>query len=183
MKKIVLTCGLIAGGAMSLMMFGTVHFIDQIGFDNAMIVGYTTMVVSFLMVFFSIRWYREEIGGGQITFGRAFLVGIFTTLVSCIFYVVSWEIIYFNFIPDFADRYAAYALEKARAAGAGQQALEAQRQQLEAMIQMYQNPVINGALTFLEPFPVGLLITLISAAILRRHEPRAQPSGPTAAQA
>lgn len=183
MKKPVVMFGLISGAISSLMLFVTLPFIDQIGFDKGMIIGYTTMVVSFLLVFFSIRWYREEIGGGKITFARAFTVGILTTLISCVFYVVSWEIIYFNFIPDFAEKYASYALEKARASGASQQALETQRQQLEGMAQMYKNPAINAAITFLEPFPVGLLITLISAGILRRREPGAQSSGPATAQA
>jgi len=183
MKKPVLSFGLISGAILSLMMFATLPFIDQIGFDNGMIIGYTTMVVSFLMVFFSIRWYREEIGGGRITFARGFTVGILTTLISCVFYVISWEIIYFNFIPDFVEKYASYALEKARAAGASQEALETQRQQLESFGQMYKNPLINAAITFVEPFPVGLLITLISAGILRRREARDQPSDPAAAQA
>ena len=183
MKKTVLTFGLISGTILSLMMFATLPFMDRIGFDNGMIVGYTTMVISFLLVFFGIRWYREEIGDGRITFYMAFVVGILITLISCVFYVVSWEVIYFNFVPDFVEKYAAYALEKARAAGASQQALETQRQQLESMAQMYKNPLINAALTFLEPFPVGLVITLLSAAILRRKEPAPQSSDPTAAQA
>lgn len=183
MKRRVVIFGLISGAISSLMLFATVPFVDQIGFDIGMIIGYTTMVVSFLLVFFSIRWYRDEIGGGKITFARAFAVGILTTLISCVFYVVSWEIIYFNFIPDFAEKYASYALEKARTSGASQQALETQRQQLESMAQMYKNPAINAAITFLEPFPVGLLITLISAGILRRQEPGGQSSDPATAPA
>ncbi len=176
MKKTVLTFGLISGAISSLMMVVTMPFMDRIGFDNGVILGYATLVVSFLMVFFGIRWYREEIGDGRITFARAFVVGILTTLVSCVFYVISWEVIYFNFIPDFAEKYAAYALEKARAAGATQQALEAQQQQLKSFAEMYKNPFINAAMTFLEPFPIGLLVTLISAAILRRKELRAEPA-------
>jgi hypothetical protein len=183
MKKTVLTFGLISGVILSLMMFATLPFMDRIGFDKGMIIGYTTMVVSFLMVFFGIRWYREEIGEGRITFARAFAVGILITLISCVFYVVSWEVIYFYFIPDFVEKYASYALEKARASGASPQALETQRQQLESLAQMYKNPLINAAMTFLEPFPVGLLITLISAAILRRQEPKTQSPDPAVAQA
>jgi len=33
-------------------------------------------------------------------------------------YVASWEIAYFKFMPDFADKYAAYSIEKAKASGA-----------------------------------------------------------------
>jgi hypothetical protein len=35
-------------------------------------------------------------------------------------------------------------------------------------MEMYKNPIVNIALTFIEPFPVGLLFTLASAGILRR---------------
>jgi len=174
MKKAVLKFGLISGAISTLMMMATMPFMEQIGFDYGLILGYTSIVISFLMVFFGIRWYREEIGQGKITFVRGFAVGILITLISCAFYVISWEIIYFNFLPDFLDKYAAYALEKARAAGATEQALAAQRQELDKFAQMYKNPLINAAFTFLEPFPVGLLITLVSAAVLRRKEPKLQ---------
>ncbi|MEA3245348.1 MAG: DUF4199 family protein, partial [Gemmatimonadota bacterium] len=70
MKRIVLTFGLISGGILSLMMLATLPFIDRIGFDNSEVIGYTSMVAGFLMVFFGIRSYREQVGGGSITFGR-----------------------------------------------------------------------------------------------------------------
>ena len=168
MKKTVLTFGLISGAVAAVLMNSLVLFADRIGFDKAVIVGYTTIVVSLLLVPFGIRSYRENVGGGNITFGRAFAVGILITLISCICYVVAWEILYFKFLPDFAERYTAYMVEKARAAGASQQAIEATRQEMKNMKAMLDNPLINGAMAFIEPFPVGLVITLVSAAILRK---------------
>jgi len=180
MKKTVLTFGLISGAVSSLlMMLLMIFFVDKIGFDKSIIVGYTTIVVSLLLVPFGIRSYRENVGGGSITFGRAFSVGILITLISCVCYVVMWLIAYYNFIPDFVDRYAAFMVEKARASGASQQTIAATLQEMDSMKVMLANPLINAALTFTEPFPVGLLITLISAAILRKKagpstaEPRA----------
>jgi hypothetical protein len=168
MKKTVLTFGLIGGAVIAAMMFATLPFVDKIGFDKGEIVGYTTMILAFMLVFFGIRSYRENVSGGLITFGRAFAVGILITLVVCVCYVVAWEIIYFKFMPDFADKYASYAVEKVRASGASQQAIDAQVQQMKSLKEMYDNPFINAAITFCEPFPVGLLITLISAVILRK---------------
>src|SRR5260370_41347671 len=72
MKKKVLTWGLISGVVISVLMLGTIPFATRIGFDKAEFVGYTVMVLSFLMVFFGIRSYRENVGGGKISFGRAF---------------------------------------------------------------------------------------------------------------
>jgi hypothetical protein len=168
MKKTVLTFGLISGAVAMLLGISTVSFVDRIGFDKGVIVGYTGIVVSLLLVPFGIRSYRENVGGGYITFGRAFAVGILITLISCICYVVAWEIVYYNFLPDFAEKYSAYMVEKARASGASQQAIEATVQEMKNMKAMLANPLTNAALTFIEPFPVGLIITLISAAILRK---------------
>ena len=171
MKRIVLTFGLISGVVSATMMLGTLLSLDRIGFDKGVIVGYTAIVLSFMLVFFGIRSYRENVGGGRITFGRAFAVGILITLISCAVYVIFWEITYYNFMPDFADKYAAYEIEKAKASGASAQQLAETAQQMKDMKAMLANPLTNAAVTFTEPFPVGLIITLISAAILRKKRP------------
>jgi hypothetical protein len=176
MKKTVLTFGLISGAVSALLMLSTWPFMDRIGLDKGLYVGYTAMVLSFLLVFFGIRSYRENVGAGQITFGKAFAVGILITLISTVCYVVTWEIIYFGFNSDFCEKYTTYMVEKAKASGASQQMIEATRQQMRDMKVMLDNPLLNAAMTFLEPFPVGLVITLISAAILRKK--RAPGEGP-----
>ena len=168
MKKTVLTFGLIGGAIIAAMMFATLPFVDKIGFDRGVIVGYTTMILAFMLVFFGIRSYRENVSHGHITFGRAFAVGILITLITCVCYVVAWEIIYFKFMPDFVDKYTSYMIEKARASGASQQVIDTQLQQMKSLKAMYDNPFINAAITFTEPFPIGLIVTLISAAILRK---------------
>ena len=177
MKKIVLTFGLISGAISSLMMSTTILFADRIGVHHSYFLGYTIIVLSFLLVFFGIRSYRDEAGNGQITFTRAFMVGIAITLISCVCYVVTWEILYFNFLPDFWTKYSAETVEKMQAAGATSAAVAAKAEEMKKFKQSYDKVLVNSAMTFLEPFPVGLVITLISAAILRK-KPRAQ-AGPT----
>src|SRR5882672_5219811 len=119
MKKVVIVFGLISGAISSAMMFLTVPLLKNgtINFDNGMVVGYTAIFLSFLLVFFGIRSYREN-AGGTVSFGRAFSVGILITLISCVFYVASWEVIYFKIMPDFADKYAAHAISTLREKGA-----------------------------------------------------------------
>ena len=168
MRKIVLTFGLIAGAVMSAMFLIAIPFQDQIGFDNGMLVGYTSMVAAFLAVYFGVRQYRDQVAGGTITFARALGVGLAITLVACVCYVLMWQIVYYNFMPDYLDEYAAYMLEKERAAGATAAQLEAQQQEMAQFKEMYANPLINAAFTILEPLPVGVLISLISAGVLRR---------------
>ncbi len=86
--------------------------------------------------------------------------------------MVTWEIIYFNFMPDFMDKYAAVMVQKAHASGMSGAALQAKLAEIQKMKANYNNVFYNAGLTFLEPFPVGLVMTLISAAILRK---RAEP--------
>ena len=168
MKKTVLTFGLIGGAILAAMMYATLPFLDKIGFDKGEIIGYTTMILAFMLVFFGIRSYRENVSDGHITFSRAFAVGILITMVACVCYVVAWEILYFKFMPDFADKYTSYMIEKARAAGASQQVIDAKLQEMQSFKAMYDNPFINAAITFAEPFPIGLIVTLISAVFLRK---------------
>jgi hypothetical protein len=175
MKKTVLTFGLISGALSSLMMVATVPFLHNIGFNKGLVIGYTAIVLSFLLVFFGIRSYRDNVGSGQITFSKAFAVGISITLISCIFYVVTWEILYFNFLPDFMDKYGAHLMEKLKASGASAAAMQAQLEQIRKYKEMEDNPLLNAAMTFIEPFPIGLAITLVSAAVLRR-KPQSQPA-------
>jgi len=96
-------------------------------------------------------------------------VGICITLISCVFYVATWEILYFNFLPrDFMDKYGTQAIEKLKASGASPAAVEAQVQQQKKFKEQYENPLFNSLMTFIEPFPIGLAITVLSAAALRK---------------
>jgi len=168
MKKTVLTFGLISGTVSSALMLLTLPFIDRIGFDRGAVVGYTGIVASFLVVYFGIRSYREHVGNGALTFARAFTVGILITLISCVFYVATWEVIYFKLAPGFSEKYAAYAVERVKASGASEQQIASTRKQMDDFKRMYDNPLFNAAVTFLEPFPIGLVVTLASAAVLRK---------------
>lgn len=179
MKKTILTFGLISGAISSVMMVATVPFADKIGFDKSAVIGYTTIVLSFLLVFFGIRSYRDNTGNGKITFTKAFAVGISITLISCVCYVMTWEVIYFNLLHDFWDKYGAHLVEKAKASGASSAAVQAQLQQVKKYKELYENPFFNAAMTFIEPFPIGLAITLISAAVLKRKAQPAQSPLPT----
>ena len=168
MRKIVLTFGLIAGAILSVMMLITIPFHDQIGFDKGLIIGYTTMVLAFLMVYFGVRSYRDNVSGGSVTFGRAFGVGLLITIVASVCYVATWQFIYYRLVPDFGDKYAAHAVEEAKKSGATDAQIAAKTREMAEMNQNLKNPLVNIALTFLEPLPVGILFTLITAVALSR---------------
>src|SRR5688500_10423737 len=125
MKKIVLTFGLISGALMALFIFATMPFIDRLGMDRMVFVVYTRIVLAFMLVFFGSRSYRENVNGGALSFGRAFMIGILITLISSVCYVIAWQIFYYTFMPDFFEKYSAYVIQKARASGAGPEAIQA----------------------------------------------------------
>jgi len=155
----------------------TVPFEDQIGSDRGLIIGYTTMVLSFLLVFFGIRSYRDNVAGGSVSFGRAFSVGILIVVNSSLCYVATWEVIYFKFAPDCATKLEAYNLDRARKSAGTPAEVEKKVADMRQFNERYQNPLFNSAITFVEPAPVGLVIALVSAAVLRRRRDRKSQAG------
>ena len=170
MKKTVLTFGIISGVVIAVLMGVNTFFAEQIGFDRAIFAGYAAMLVAFLLVFFGIKSYRDNIGGGEISFGRAFTVGILIALITCVFYVGIWEILYYTILNDFPEKYGNYVIEKARAGGATPEQMAQQLEEVKQMKALLDNPLLGPAVIFIaEPLPVGVVMTLISAAILRKR--------------
>ena len=142
----------------------------QVSYDRALVVGYTTMVLAFLMIFFGVRSYRENVGGGTVGFGRALAVGTLIATIASACYVATWEVIYFKFEPDFLRKMQAHELEKARANGASEAEIAKQKTEGDKLAVMYDNPLYNSAMTFLEPLPVGIVIALVTAGVLSRKK-------------
>ena len=179
MKKTVLTFGIISGLILSVLMDGSVLLAGKIGSGHSLVLGYANLVASFLLIYFGIRSYRDNTLAGKISFGRAFACGILITLITTVCYVATWEVLYFNFIPHFMDSYFAAQIHKVQSSGLDATTTAARVAAIQRSQQLYQNPFVNMAYTFMEPLPVGLIITLISAATLRRKA----PVEPAAAQA
>ncbi|HRN52075.1 MAG TPA: DUF4199 domain-containing protein [Gemmatimonadaceae bacterium] len=168
MRKIVLTFGLIAGAVMSLMLVLSLPFQEQLGSGLGMAVGYASMVLASLMIYFGVRQYREVECGGAIAFGQAFKVGMFISLIAIVCYVLTWEVVFTNFLPDFGEQYMAQMLERAREAGATAADLEAQAAEQAKFWETYKNnALVRMGFTALEPLPVVLVFSLASAGLLR----------------
>ncbi len=173
MKKIVITCGLIAGFiSIVWVITSMVLKMKNNDFDNGMIWGYAGMILAFSLIFVGIKKYRDS-QDGVISFGKAFRIGLFITLIASTIYVIVWLIDLYFFMPDFADRYAAYNIDKMKTAGASQAAIDAQVSEMNTFKEMYKNPVWVVLFTYLEIVPVGLLLSLIAALTLKRKTPTA----------
>jgi len=177
MRKTVLTFGLIAGGILSAMLLLSLPFQDALGLDKGAYVGYTTMVLAFVLVYFGVRSYRDTVADGTISFGRACLVGGAIVGVATVCYVATWEVVYYWLSPDIGQKYIDLTLEEARKGGASAAELAAKSRELAEFQAMYRNPLVNMAITFLEPLPVGVVFTLITAGLLRRSDAAAPDHG------
>lgn len=169
MTRIALIFGTIAALIMSGVFLLTYPFKDQIGFDRAAIIGYTSMVLAFLLIYFGIRSYRDNVAGGRISFVRALKVGAMISAVACVWYVAMWQVVSTTLMPDYMDKYQAYVLEKARTDGETEAQIAERKAEMDKFAEMYKNPLVKAAFTLLEPLPVALVLTLVSAGVLSRR--------------
>jgi hypothetical protein len=125
------------------------------------------MIVALTAVFLGVKAYRDKVLGGAVRFLPAFGVGLGISAVASIFYVLSWEICMAYSSFDFVAFYKTSMIEAAKAKGATPEQLQKAIADAESFAKMYANPLYRMPITFIEMFPVGLLISLISAAVLR----------------
>ena len=171
MTKIVLIFGLISGAVAGLLMWILFSYVNtgSIDFDNGIIWGYATMIIALSMVFFGVKSYRDN-NGGRISFLKGLQVGMLISLVSAVCYAASWEIYYPAVGDEFMQKYTAHELNKIRASGASDSDVKKARVEAEQFLEMYKNFFVRFAFSIIEILPVGIIVTLISAALLRRRE-------------
>jgi hypothetical protein len=169
MKKNVLIFGTISGVIVSTWMVISMAFCknDEI-LENGMIYGYAGMLMAFSMIFVGIRNFRDKYNGGVITFGKAFRTGLYIALVASTIYVAVWLVDYYVFIPDFGEKYTAHILKGLKAEGASQEVIDTKMAQMAKMWEMYKNPLFVILMTYVEILPIGLVISVIAALILKR---------------
>jgi uncharacterized protein DUF4199 len=171
MTRIVLIFGFISGAIAALLMWLLVTFVKNggIDFDSALIWGYASMIISLSLVFFGIKSYRDN-NGGRITFFKGLQVGILISLISGVCYAASWELYYSTTGAEFMQKYNAYYLDKMKKDGASEAQVENARVDGEKFAELYKNFFVRFGMTLMEILPVGIIVTLVSAGLLRKRE-------------
>ena len=141
---------------------------------GGLVSGYLTMIVALTTVFLGIKHYRDKALGGVIRFVPALLVGLGISAVASVIYAVGWEIALATSGFDFGAFYGNLMIKAARAKGVSPAELQKVTAEAEAFMKNYASPLYRFPMTFIEIFPVGVLISLISAALLRN--PRVLPA-------
>lgn len=174
MLSISLIYGVIAGAVtigaitLSLIFAGSTH---AAGMEW---LGYMIMVLALSLIFFGVKQYRDRDLGGVIKFGTAFMVGLTIAVIAGITYVIGWEI-YLAFTDyAFVSEYAATIIAELVAQGASEAEIADVTAQMNDLQVQYANPLYRFPLTFIEIFPVGLLVTIATALLLRN--PRFMPA-------
>lgn len=174
MKKVVYKYGLMAGGVQVIIGFGLMALLIGDGSSNieyGELLGYTTMIVSLSLIFFGIKAYRDEQQGGVISFGKAAKVGILITVVASAIYVLGWLVYYhFGSGQEMMDAYLEQQMATVQNSGQSEEAIAMEIEKMEGFMDLYQQPLVMMGITFMEIFPVGLLISLIAAVLLRKKE-------------
>jgi hypothetical protein len=124
--------------------------------------------VAFSMIFVGVKNYRDKHNSGTITFGKSLKIGLLITLVASTIYVIVWQIDYYFFIPDFYEKYSAHIIRDMKAHGATQAQIQQQIAVNKSNGEMYRNPLFNAMYTYIEILPVGLIMSLLAALILKR---------------
>jgi hypothetical protein len=168
MKKNVIIFGLVLGTILSVpMLYMVTLCYTHPEWKGNDVVGYAAMVVVFSLIFFGVRNYRNKQLNGFITFGKAFRTGALIALTGASLYVAVWLVAYYNFFPDFMDVYVPKALNES-AGNASAADFAAKKEQLETMREMYKNPLFVILFTYVEVLPIGLVVALISALVLKK---------------
>ena len=176
MKRTVLVFGLIAGIILSVFIFVSVPYMRNMtaeSMSTSMFVGYAVQLLTFSLIFFAIKQYRDKYNNGLISFGKAFRIGLWISLIGSMFYVITWAIAYNYMIPDFMDIWERCQLEAAMNKGASAQEIAKIKQDVADGKEIYSTWWGFTGFTLMEIFPTGLLVSIISAFILKRKNRKA----------
>lgn len=160
--------GLISGLIVAVPMFSLLAMDNEhTAWSSSQFFGYSLMLLALSLIFVGVKSYRDKFKGGVIQFLPAFGVGLGISVVAGVVYVVGWEVTQALAGNTFAAGYANSMIEAARAKGASPAEIEALSAQMADFQRMYANPLFRLPMTFIEIFPVGVIISLIAAALLR----------------
>lgn len=171
MRKISITYGIISGVIVSLFMITSSIMLTQYpDMKISEIIGFIGMIIAFLFIFFGIMKFRDTENNGCVSFIEALKIGLIIAAIASLFYVVVWLIEYYFFFPDFMDKFAEKSLQKMKTSGSTSAEIAAKTAELNTYKEYYKSPIMIVLLTLIEIFPLGLVVALVSALILKKNK-------------
>ena len=146
-------------------------FRDNYNWEVQEVIGYVTIILSLVFVYFGIRHWRDNHNAGRLSFGEGLKLGTLITLFPSIAFGL-FALIEVNVLdPDFNDKYYAHYVQKVRASTPPDQ-LQETLQKLESEKEMFESPFMQFGIMFMTVFLIGIVITVISSLILQRSNSR-----------
>lgn len=160
MKKIIFRNGLLGGLLVSTAMIITTVFMkvypDK---EPSMVLGFSSIFLSFLFVIIGIK-QREALNESSFSFWKSFKTGFYISAIISTIYVLVWLVIYYNFFPNFMESYSNIVLKNAKP-----EELAAKTLEMNYMKEAYKNPILVILYTYMEVFPLGIIVALITPTV------------------
>jgi ABC-type uncharacterized transport system permease subunit len=182
MKRTILVFGLISGVLVGAFLIALSAWASKKHGYADLLLGYASMILALSLVYVGVQNFRDKYNGGSISFGKALRIGLGITLVASTIYVLVWLVEFYCFLPDFMEKYAATMVQQAKASGLSADALQKRLADIERMRVGYRNPITVILYSYLEILPVGIVISLLTALLVKRKgHPPVPATAPAAA--
>jgi len=152
----------ICGAVFNLLMYFLGFQTDKMA--TGQYLNWLGLIISIVILWLGIKAVREETPDKSLTYGQGVGAGTLISLYSGLMSAV-YSYIHFKFInPAFFD----YQAEMLRAQWAAKGMSDAQIEQAEAMTRKFSGPIASAIFTPIIVVIIGVLISLVLAAILKR---------------
>jgi pheromone shutdown protein TraB len=170
MKTVIFRYGLYSG--LAIVILTAIHFfilMPNASWETSEFAGYLTMILSMIFVFMGIRYYRDHVNNGFLSFTQGLKLGALIVLIPAICFAL-FDILYAKVLnPSWSDEYFGYYVEKIKASAPADK-VEEELQNLQKNKEMFSNPFIQFLLMAATVYVIGLIVTIISALTLRRNK-------------
>ena len=156
--------------ALAMLIFGCLSMALATGtnrnYEISEVVGYLSMFLSMVFVFLGIKYFRDHVNDGAVSFGQSMKIGLLIALFPALTFEIMDQI-YVNFInPNFYQEYYQRQVDKIQSDSPEE--YQAQVEKLEQEREMFANPMVQFLVMFLTVFVIGVVVTIISGLILKR---------------
>ncbi len=175
MGKKILLYGSVSGGILTaLFVLSHIFFMKNFSaemWETGEIIGYSSMIIALTAIFFGVKTYRDKVLGGKITFNKAFTLGAGISAIASVIFGIYVYFLYTAIAPDLSGKMIEIYREKIKTSGQTQEVINRQLEEFDKEAPMWNNPVLQSFVMLITVFFIGIIISLITAVILKKKIP------------
>ncbi|NKI30830.1 DUF4199 domain-containing protein [Croceivirga thetidis] len=167
MKKTIIKYGAFGAIAICVLFLLSWYVMDDLSFASQEVLGYASMIIALLFVFFGIKHYRDNENNGKVAFKKALTIGVLISLITAVVFGIL-DVIYTEVLnPTFMDDYYNASVEQMKVSMSPEE-FKVKLAELESQKELFTNPLFSFGLMTMTVFVIGFIISLISSLILQR---------------